>query len=439
MKTETFDIVVVGGGPAGVAAAVAAARNGAKTLLIEQYGCLGGTPVNSLIPVFCPFSDQQRPIVEGIGLEILNKMRARSWVNPEPEKDNGIPSLDWVPIDPEILKRVLDDIVDSSSAGLLLHTDMIGAQRSGDVLQSIQIHSESGIQSISAKIFIDCTGNAAMIALAGAGFEYGGENGKVQGMTLCFRLAGVDGRRFLRYKQQEGEDGNLHVAVKRAKERGDFVDGESSVSTFVLQNWDMAGVNFGHVFGKDPLDADQLTQAELEARRKLPELVRFFQTYVPGMETCYVAASGPAIGVRESRRIEGEYRLTREDYFRRCQFPDAIARYAYPIDVHEDTSQLKPDAPAKSEFKSTAYQAGESYTIPYRALLPRDLQNVIVAGRSLSSDRAANGSARVAPACFAMGQAAGTAAAMAIELGVGPKAIPVSKLQERLRAQGVHL
>ena len=439
MKDREFDVIVAGGGPAGVAAAVAAAQNGADTLLVERYGSLGGTPVNSLIPVFCPFSDHRKPIIKGIGLEVLKKMQEQSWVNPEPEKNNGITELDWVPIDPEILKRVLDDMVTASGAKLWLHTYVVGVQQKERQIRTLQTCGKGGIQNISAKVFIDCTGDADLAAMAGADFDYGSENGQVQGMTLCFRLGGVDGRRFLRYKREAKEDGNLRVAVARARAQGDFIKGEAQVSTFVLQNWDMAGVNFGHVFGKNPLDTEQLTKAELESRRKLPELVHFFQTYVPGMENCYVAASGPAIGVRETRRIRGEYQLVKEDYLERRQFPDAIARYAYPIDVHAEAALAEPIDPSQTEFVSAAYREGEFYTIPYRALLPAALQNMIVAGRSLSSDRAANGSARVAPACFAMGQAAGTAAALAVELGVGPKMIPVSTLQSRLKEQGVYL
>lgn len=438
MERKKYDVVVAGGGPAGTAAAIAAARNGAKTLLIEQYGFLGGTPVNALVPVFCPFSDKQKAIVRGIGLEILERMKYESWSNPEPEEDNGIPGLDWVAIDPEVLKRVLDELVLESGAGLWLHTAVTGVTAAEGRITQIIACGKGGSVCVEAEIFIDCTGDADLAALGGAGFEYGSD-GRVQGMTLCFRLAGVDGKRFLDYKKISGEDGNLHIAVERAKERNEFPSGESHVATFALQGPDIAGVNFGHSFEKSPLDTVELTQAEVESRRRLPELVQFFRKYVPGMEHCYVVASGPAIGVRETRRIIGEYRLTKEDYMQRRQFEDAIARYAYPIDVHAESEKAAETGKGDGDYISTAYLPGESYTIPYRSLLPKDLENVFVAGRAVSSDREVNGSVRVAPACFAMGQAAGTAAALSVRENCPVKKINIQKLRALLLEQGACL
>lgn len=438
MERKKYDVVVAGGGPAGTAAAIASARNGAKTLLIERYGFLGGTPVNALVPVFCPFSDKQKAIVRGIGLEILERMQCESWSSPEPEEDNGIPGLDWVAVDPEVLKRVLDDLVLESGAGLWLHAMVTNAKAAEGKIKEITVCGKGGSVCVEADVFIDCTGDADLAALGGAGFEYGSD-GRVQGMTLCFRLAGVDGRRFLDYKKTSGEDGNLHLAAARAKENHEFPSGESHVATFALQSMEIAGVNFGHSFEKSPLDIAELTQAEVESRRRLPELVQFFQKYVPGMEHCYVAASGPAIGVRETRRIRGEYQLTKEDYLQRRQFEDTIARYAYPIDVHAESREVAETGKGDGDYISTAYLPGESYTIPYRALLPKDLENVLVAGRSVSSDRAVNGSVRVAPACFAMGQAAGTAAALSIRENCSVKKIDIHKLRALLLGQGACL
>lgn len=432
MEIKKYDVVVAGGGPAGTAAAIAAARNGARTLLIERYGFLGGTPVNALVPVLCPFSDGKRDLIGGIGREILERMKKESWKNPYQEEDNGIPGLDWVVVDPEVLKRVLDELVLESGAELWLHTMVTDVACREETVTQLTVSGKGGRIQVEADYYIDCTGDGELAAFAGAGFEYGDREGQVQGMTLCMRLAGVDGGRFLDYQKEVHEDGNLHVAVSKAKAQGEFPFGEAQVATFALQSMDMAGVNFGHAFGKSPLNPLELTSAEVESRKALPKLIAFFQKYVPGMENCYLAASGPSIGVRESRRIQGEYRLTREDYEARRVFEDAVVRYAYPIDVHG----AREGEGGEAEYTATAYEPGESYTIPYRSLLPRQLANVIVAGRSLSSDRAANGSARVAPACFAMGQAAGTATAVCIREGCGLKELDVRKLQKLLKAQG---
>ncbi|MCR5753697.1 MAG: FAD-dependent oxidoreductase [Acetatifactor sp.] len=434
---EKYDVIVAGGGPAGVAAAIAAAENGAKTLLIEKYGFLGGTPINASVPVFCPYSDKNKAIIGGIGIRILRGMQKETWRNPIQEKDNGLVDLDWVVIDPEVLKRVLDRMVSESGAALLLHTVVTGVEKEGDRISRITTYSKSGVQMYSAECFIDCTGDADLVGLAGGEYELGDDAGKVQGLTLCMRLGGVDGEKFNEYKQVTDEDGNLHVAVARAKACGDFPLGEKEVATFVLQNRDCAGVNFGHIYDVNPLDVKGLTAAEISAREKSLELLDFFKKYVPGFENSYILSTGPAIGVRESRRIVGEYRLTRQDYYEQREFEDAIARYAYPIDVHAVEQKKDPDG--EDEFVSSAYPAGASYTIPYRALLPKQLSNVIVAGRSLASDRAINGSARVAPACFAMGQAAGTAAALSVRDKVGVKNIDVSKLRQMLTEQGACL
>lgn len=439
MKTRRYDVVVAGGGPAGVAAAIAAARSGASTLLLERYGALGGTPVHALVPVFCPFSDGRGPVVAGIGLEVLRAMERRQWYSPLVEKNNGIPGLDWVPIDPEALKLALDELVLDSGVALSLHTAVVDVEREGGSLRALRTFGKGGAGRVEAGVFIDATGDADLIAQAGAPFEYGDSEGRVQGMTLCFRLGGVDGRRFLDYKKACGEDGNLHQAVARAKAAGDFPAGEAHVATFTLQNWDMAGVNFGHVFERSPINAQQLTQAEVEARRRLPELVRFFQTYVPGLEHCWLAQSGAAIGVRESRRIVGDYRLTRRDYQERREFDDAVARYSYPIDVHAGSCDAVQPDPERDEYVTTAYAPGESYTIPYRALLPQGLDNVLAAGRCVSSDRAMNGSVRVAPACFAMGQAAGTAAALAVRTEQAPRQVDRQELRRSLLEQGCYL
>ena len=436
MRVVKVDVVVAGGGPAGVAAAVASAQNGAKTLLIEQCGFLGGMLTNGSLPTFCPFSDGEKAIVRGIGLEILNDMRKEAWENPEPEENNGIPELDWVPVDAEILKRVMDDRVASSGAEVWLHTTLTAVEKQGDALTAVTVSNKEGQTRMEADVFIDCTGDADLVAQAGGEFEYGDEAGLVQGATLCFRISGIDGHKFLEYKRQTGENGNLTVAVRRARENHDFPFPEKFVATFVLQNWGMASVNFGHVFGMNPLKVKDLTDAEMESRKMLPAMLSFLQKYVPGAEHAVLASSGPLIGIRESRRITGEYRLTRQDYLERNHFFDDIGRYAYPLDVHASTAQGIVTEDAKDDFVNLRYQPGESYGIPYRALLPKSLENVIVAGRSVSSARAIYGSVRVTPACVVMGQAAGTAAAIACATKTNPKTIDIKRLQNLLVHQG---
>lgn len=436
---QSYDVAVIGGGPSGIGAAVAAARNGAKTILIERYGFLGGMATNATVPVFCPYSDKEKAIIRGIGLEILEAMKRETWKNPLLGENNGLTDLDWVPIDPEVLKRVLDTIVLDSGCQILLHSFMDEVVSEDGEVKEVTLTNKEGKFKIQAKTFIDCTGDADLVAKAGGGFEYGNEQGLVQAVTLCFRVANVDAEKFNQYKTEKNETGNLHVAVARARENGDFPFPEKAVSTFVLQHQSMAGLNFGHVFEINPLKAEDLTRAEIEARKKIPALVRFLNQYVPGLENAVLASSGPFIGLRESRRIIGQYRMTREDYLERKVFPDTIARYAYPIDVHAARPQDITYNEAKSDYFTQRYKAGESYGIPFRSMLPINLKNVVVAGRPLSADRAMHGSFRVMPCCFATGQAAGTAAALCTSEGVELSRIDIGKLKTVLKGQGAYL
>ncbi|WP_069999351.1 FAD-dependent oxidoreductase [Cellulosilyticum sp. I15G10I2] len=436
---ESYEVVIAGGGPAGVAAAVSAARNNAKVLLIERYGFLGGMLTNASVPVFCPFSDGEKPVIQGVGLEILEGLKKEAWKNPFKEEDNGIQGLDWVNTDPEVLKRVLDDIVLESGAEMLFHTNVVGTETENGEVKTILLHSKEGLKKIQAKIFIDCTGDADLVALSDGAFEYGDADGLVQAVTLCFRLAGIDGEKFIAYQKESKETGNLDLAVRCARENGEFPFNEKSVATFVLQSWHMAGVNFGHVYEVNPLKTEDLTRAEIESRKLIPELLKFIKKYVPGAEHAELASTGPFIGVRESRRIIGEYKLTKEDYMNRQLFEDNIARYAYPIDIHASIPSDDALDRSHNQFKNMKYKAGESYGIPYRALLPKELKNIIVAGRTIAADRAMQGSLRVTPACFAMGQAAGTAAAICSQKEILPKEIDILLLQNTLRKQGAYL
>ncbi len=433
---EAYDVIVAGGGPSGVAAAIAASRNGSKVLIIERYGFFGGMATNALVPILCPYSDGEKAIIGGIGLEILESMKKEAWENPYVEENNGIPGLDWVPIDPEVLKRILDEKILESGCHILLHSYVSDVLVEDGLVKGVYVINKSGTHLIQGKLFIDCTGDADLVALSGGSFEYGDETASVQGVTLCFRLANVKGEKFLAYKKEHHENGNLDVAIQRARANNDFPFNESHVATFTLQHSDVAGLNFGHVYEIDTLNAEDLTKAEIGSRQLVPKLIRFLRKYVPGLEDSILVSSGPSIGIRESRRIIGEYRLTKQDYLNRADFEDTIARYAYPIDIHASKPREIKYERELDEFFSLRYQPGESYGVPFRALLPKKLMNVIVAGRTLSADRAMHGSFRVMPACFATGEAAGIAAALCCKEDQLPRDINITQVQHLIQAQG---
>lgn len=429
---EKYDVIVAGGGPSGVAAAVAASRNGCNTLLIEQEAYFGGMATLASVPAFGPFTNGVQDLIGGIGREIIEELKNDGYKSPfYDRKPDRIEGIDWYPIDPEHLKRVLDDLVKDSGCDVLFHTTVTEVRSQDGKIEAVRVFNKGGFKWIGANYFIDCTGDGDLAAMAGATWEYGDKNGRVQAGTLCFRVANMDVKRFMDYVNKEGETGNLSVATEKAKRDGRFPLSETKVGGMSLQADGIAGLNFGHVYDLKPLDPWNKSQAEMEARRNLPELITFLREYVPGMETCVLASSGPYLGIRESRRIRGSYTLTKVDYLNRADFPDAIAYYSYPIDIHASM----PDEGAENEklYQNSKYRNGECYGIPYRCLIPEGFKNLAVAGRIISADRAMMSSVRIMSPCFATGQAAGTAAALGLKAGIDLDKIDTDILRKWLR------
>ncbi len=323
------DVLVVGGGPAGCAAAIAAAREGAGTLLVEQFGFLGGMGTAGLVPAFCPFTDREKLITRGIALEILEEMKAGM---PHIAKD----SYDWVPIDPEALKVIYERRVTELGVRILFLTHFIDAVAGGErQVSSVIIHNKSGLQRIEASVVVDCTGDADVAVAAGAPYEKGDpDTGELQPCTMCFALAGVDNRRLQEWLWADGgKNLLLKPAIAAAKAAGDL-DIVEEAANVAYQSESTVGLNFSHVFDVDGTDADQLSRAHVVGRKLIRHLTDFARKYLPGCENAYLVSSGVQIGVRETRRIVGDYVLTLDDYLAHRSFPDEIARSAYYIDVH---------------------------------------------------------------------------------------------------------
>ncbi|MBW4079870.1 FAD-dependent oxidoreductase [Paenibacillus sp. S150] len=430
VSAET-DLLVAGGGPAGIAAAIAAARNGMKVLILEQRGFLGGMGTVSLVPAFCPYTDHEKPVVRGIGLELLEQMKRNC---PADYRQNYGSVLDWVPIDAEVLKRVYDDAVLQSGAQILFHTMVIDVIRSKDksCIEGVVIANKSGCSVVKCQYVIDATGDGDIAAKAGAPFLKGGEKGELQPGTMCYLLARTDKKRFLQYLKDSGDNFQIHAAVTKAQQNGDLPEGRKEVSGFAWLADDLVGVNFGHIFGVDGTKAEDLTRGAIEGRKLVGIQVEFLRKYVPGFENAHVIATGEQLGIRETRRIQGDYVLQAEDFLEMRSFPDDIARNAYFIDVHMATS--------KENIRIHHLPDGQSHGVPYRCLLPKGVDNLWVPGRAASSDRVVQGSLRVMPNCFAMGQAAGTAAALAAGAGgCTSREVDVPRLQQTLVEQGAWL
>ncbi|CAG7609463.1 hypothetical protein PAESOLCIP111_01171 [Paenibacillus solanacearum] len=429
--SNDVDVLVVGGGSAGIASAIAAAKNGARTMLLEQRGFLGGMGTLALVPAFCPFSDKEKAVVRGIGLELMDRMKRAC----SPDYFNRYEEqLDWVPIDAEVLKRVYDDAVLEHGVKLLYHTfaPQVLLDAEGKRIEGVGIVNKSGRSIIRSRYVIDATGDADVAALAGVPFQKGGDEGELQPGTMCYVLANVDRARFEQFVAETGDTGQLHKAVEQAIHDGVLPEGRKSISGLAWIENSLVGVNFGHVFGIDGTKAEDLTRGAIEGRKLVEVQLAFFKSRVPGFERAHLAATGEQIGIRETRRIQGDYVLTADDFMAAASFPDDIARNAYYIDIHLANS--------KSAMKFTHLPPGQSHGVPYRCLLPVGIDNLWVAGRAASSDRAVQGSLRVMPNCFAMGQAAGTAAALALRGGLlGSRGVGIEELQRALLEQGAWL
>ncbi len=407
------DVVVVGGGTAGVAAAVAASRNGADTLLIERYGFLGGTMTAGLVNPFMTFHAGKEQIIHGIFQEIIDRLKRLGGYDEETKA-----------FDVEAMKIVLDQLVVEAGVKLLLHTCAVGVVMQGNTIKGVEIHNKSGKSVVFGKVIVDATGDGDVAIMAGAPYEKGRkEDGLTQPMTLNFRMGGVDIGRM----PSSQEINRLFI---EAKKRGEISIPRENVLWFPTTRKGEIHFNTTRIVKVDGTKAEDLTFAEVEARRQMMELVSFLKKNVPGFENAYLLMSATQIGVRETRRIIGEYVMTGEDILEARKFTDVIARGSYPIDIHsptgEGTTIMGPPP-------------GSSYDIPYRCLVPKNVENLLVAGRCISTTHEAQAAIRVIPIVVAIGQAAGTAAALSAKLNIPPRRLDVSLLQKTLREQGANL
>ena len=414
------DVLVVGGGPAGVAAAVSAARQGAKVFLAEATACLGGLGTSGMVPAFMQFTDGVNFLAGGIGEEILKKM----W-----EYGGKIEGSEYS-IKVEALKRVYDDIVTEAGVDFTLHTQMVAVDAEDGLVNYVVFAAKSGMFAVKAKIYIDGTGDGDLCAWAGAEYEKGDENGEMMAGTLCSLWANIDWDRVVR-----PDNRRLEEAIKDKI----FTHEDRHLSGIWRTGKTLGGGNIGHTYDVDGTDERSLTKSLIWGRKSMTEFERYYKEYLDGYEEMELAATGAILGIRESRRILGDYVMVLDDFINRASFDDEIGRYAYPVDIHPSDTSVEGFKKFEEEYHNLRYKDGESYGIPYRALTPRGLQNVLVAGRCVSCDRYMQSSIRVMPGCYITGQAAGVAAAMAAEKNTDTRGIDIKELQSRLKAIGAYL
>jgi hypothetical protein len=405
-------VLVAGGGPAGIAAAVSAARRGADTTLIERYGFLGGMATAGLVNPFMPWHAAGKPLVAGIFQDMLDGMGAAGGYG-SPRQPTAF--------DPEAFKLVADHLCQEAGVTVRLHTLVVALDMNRRRIARLHTQSKSGPERWPARIFIDCTGDADLAFLSGVPCDHGRDQDHLaQPMTLNFRVAGVATSRMPSRRR-------INQLYDAAKAAGRLSCPRENVLFFYTVNPHVVHFNTTRVTGLSGVRADDLTQAELEARRQAHQLTRFLIDEVPGFENAYLQQCAPQIGIRESRRIRGRYTLTGEDVVHARKSPDGIGRSNYPIDIHSPTGAgtVIQDLPE-----------GDWYDIPYRCLLPLEVDNLLVAGRCISATHEGLASVRVMPQCFAMGEAAGAAAAIALRRSIAPAQVPPAELRRALRRQG---
>lgn len=422
------DVAVIGGGPAGVAAAAACARQGRSVFLVEAEGALGGMGTLGLVPVFMTFSDGVRTVAAGIGSEVRERLQAAGGTGPNP---NGI--------QPEVLKRVYDEMVTEAGVEFRFFTRLIDVIVDEGRVTAAVLAAKSGLYALRAPVFVDATGDGDLAAWAGAPFEKGDAEGTLMPGTLCSQWVGIDWERFhawVRDKPGRRQSSEL----ERAFADGVFSQHDRHLPGIFRIGERLGGGNIGHLYGIDNTDEASVTQAMVFGRRLVLEYEHYYKEYLAGFENMQLVQTGALPGIRETRRILGDYVLDLEDFRQRRSFPDEIGRYCYPVDIHPSSPDPKAYKAFEEQFlKELRYKPGESYGIPYRVLTPRGLRNVLTAGRCVSTDRYVLGSLRVMPGCFITGQAAGTAAAMALEAGGDVRAIDVQRLREQLRRDGAYI
>lgn len=437
---DTYDVIVAGGGPAGCAAAASAAREGAKTLLIEASYMLGGMGTGGLVPSWCPFSDHEKIIYRGMAETILNAAKAQSpHIMPQ--------DLTWVPIDSEVLKRVYDDFVGGYGVDVLFGTQLCAVNTDGaGRVTEIVVSNKDGLKAYRAKVYADCTGDADLAVWAGAEFDQGDVDGTLMPASLCFVLTNVDGYAY-RYDRNSGLCfGSMHGTNPKSVIHAIAADDAFPLVTdthFCHQiiGPGTVGFNAGHVFNVDSTDPVSVSKAMMQGRELAHQLHEGLKKYFPtAFANSLLVSTAPLMGIREGRRIKGAYTLTLEDYIERRSFPDEISRNCYYIDVHltKEEERAAAENGISREQLDMRYQKGESHGIPYRSLLPKDLVNVIVAGRSISCDRKIQGSVRVMPNCLCTGEAAGMAAARASMSDGNVHHVDTDALRTALREAGAY-
>ena len=418
---KKYNVIIVGGGFAGTAAAIAAARQDMSVLLIEQSGCLGGAASNCLVLPFMkyftymktPDGDKEKfNLVQGIFGEFIDEIKKTG------EGDNQY-------FNTEYLKAVLDRMIKRSGTDVLFHSAVTGVGKTKRKINSADIYTVAGMMSAEADFFIDATGDANLAALAGCEFTLGRQEDHLcQPMTLCFRVSGVN------YKEVEAHLPEIQQLYKKFREENRIKNPREDILVFPTLDENVVHFNSTRIVRLNPTDPFDLSRAEFEAREQMLELTGFLKDNFKIFENASIVCAAPSIGVRESRMVSGEHCLTGDELVATVKFRDAIAAGNYDLDIHN------PEGTGTSHY---FFKQGEYYTVPYRSLVPKDFDNLLVAGRCISCDHRAQASIRIMPICAALGEAAGIGACVSVKQKCAAKNADITEIQKILKKSGAFI
>ncbi len=439
---KEVDVLVVGGGPSGITAALAAAEDGLNVMLIESRSFVGGNMTIGL-PVLGFLGQKGNQIIKGIPQKFIDRLKA---VDGSSEHRPCPLHMSLTLVEPEAVKTVGLEMLLEAGVEVMFYTFFSDVVMEGDELKGVIIESKAGREAILAKTVIDCSGDADVAFRSGVPCEYGNEVGGVQPPTLMFCLGGVDTEKLRLSISEEprtyltdfipaeyfGQNNQFIVVglrslIEQARQDGLNLPVERTIIITGLRKGEV-WINMTRINGVNGTDPESLTFGETEGRKQIADIQKYLIGYVPGFEEAYFVKTAPFVGIRETRRINGQYTMTQEDILSCAHFEDAVAVASYPLDIHHPQGG-----------GCTLTWCGDCYDVPFRSLVPVKVKNLIVAGRSISTTHEAMSAIRVMAPCMAMGEAAGRAAKLAIRKGVPVGEIEVKELQEELLVKGAYL